>query len=368
MSHYEERLLRDLNWIRDAVSNMGLEVRKALSDSVTALMTGDNDLAFQTVLHDQVVNRRVEALDKRCHAFVARHLPSAGHLRFISSVLRINLAIERIGDYAVTICREAVRLSAPPPEVVRRDLEFFASHTDTLLKQTFEALQSSNAELARNVKDGGTKISSIYDRAAENLVLEGEKGGHQTPDLFSYLVILGRLGRACDQAKNICEEVVYAVTGEVKAPKVFRVLFVDESNSCSGLMAVTCARRLFGDRATFSSAGVSPEAGLSSDFIDFMRGRGYSTEDLKPSAVDATPEGLSKFHLIIGMRGGLLQKIAPFPHRVVKLTWPIPSCTELVASGQSPQAAFATVHDCIEKELTSLKEVLIGEGPLQDGE
>lgn len=369
MSHYEERLLRDLNWIRDEISDMGLEVRTALSDSVKALMTGDHDLAYQTVLHDQVVNRRVEALDKRCHAFVARHLPSAGHLRFISSVLRINLAVERIGDYAVTICREAVRLAEAPPELVRQDLGLFAQHADALLGRAFEALRTSDPELARGLKVGGTKISTIYDRASENLVLEAEKSGHEITDLFSYLVIFGRLGRACDQAKNICEEVVFSATGEVKKPKVFRILFLDETNSCSALIAVACARRLFGDSATFASAGLNPEVGSSPGFDDFMRSQSYPLEAPRPEeAVELTPEGVAKFHLIIGLQSGLLQKIGAVPHRVVELTWSIPSCAELTDSGQSPKDAFATVHNCIEKELKNLKEVLIGEGPVQDGE
>ena len=52
-----------------------------------------------------------------CHSFVARHLPSAGHLRFVSSVLRLNVALERIGDYAVAIC---TRVGAALREARRR--------------------------------------------------------------------------------------------------------------------------------------------------------------------------------------------------------------------------------------------------------
>ena len=54
-----------------------------------ALLTLDRDLAYATVLGDKPINREIRELDRLCHAFVARHLPSAGHLRFVSSVLRL---------------------------------------------------------------------------------------------------------------------------------------------------------------------------------------------------------------------------------------------------------------------------------------
>ena len=54
---------------------------------------------------------------------LARHLPSAGHLRFVSSVLRIDLELERIGHYAATICREALQLEQRPPQPLLSDFE-----------------------------------------------------------------------------------------------------------------------------------------------------------------------------------------------------------------------------------------------------
>ena len=57
----------------------------------------DNELAYLTVLGDNPINRNSRKLDSLCHAFIARHLPSAGHLRLMSSIVRVNVALERIG-------------------------------------------------------------------------------------------------------------------------------------------------------------------------------------------------------------------------------------------------------------------------------
>jgi phosphate transport system protein len=85
VSHYEKRLEQDVSEIREGVQRVGDEVRKALADSVRALLSGDRDLASRTILGDLPINREIRALDHRCHAFVARHFPGAGHLRFVSS-------------------------------------------------------------------------------------------------------------------------------------------------------------------------------------------------------------------------------------------------------------------------------------------
>ena len=128
-SHYEERLQRDLDWIQDLVGVVGNRLVQTIQDAATAVLTCDNQLAAQTIIGDYTINRQTRELDRLCHAFVARHLPSAGHLRYVSSVLRLNIALERIGDYGATISRTAVQLSEPPPSAVSRDIEMMAEQS-----------------------------------------------------------------------------------------------------------------------------------------------------------------------------------------------------------------------------------------------
>ena len=98
MSHYEERLQADLDEIRERVKAVGDEVIDAVGNACRSLLNVDRALAAETILGDLPVNREIRAIDQRCHAFVVRHLPSAGILRFVSSVLRLTVAIERIGE------------------------------------------------------------------------------------------------------------------------------------------------------------------------------------------------------------------------------------------------------------------------------
>ena len=97
MSHYEERLEQYLTRIITTVRDLGERVEVAVDRAVRALLTSDHDLSSAVIVGDLPINRDVRNLDRLCHVFVARHLPSAGHLRLVSSVLRLNIAIERTG-------------------------------------------------------------------------------------------------------------------------------------------------------------------------------------------------------------------------------------------------------------------------------
>ena len=112
--HYEEQLEKDLATIRAEIKAMGERVQTAVTNAVHALLTANRALSNQTILDDGHINRDLRRVNHLCHVFVARHLPSARHLRLISSVLQASIALERIGDYAVTICREQKQLSEPP--------------------------------------------------------------------------------------------------------------------------------------------------------------------------------------------------------------------------------------------------------------
>ena len=98
MSHYEERLERDLTAVRKQVADMAVLVETAVRNAMHALQTGNHKLASATIIADHAINRTMRSIDDLCHKFIALHLPTAGHLRMLSSVIRANIELERIGD------------------------------------------------------------------------------------------------------------------------------------------------------------------------------------------------------------------------------------------------------------------------------
>ena len=162
MSHYEKRLENDLSHIREQVRLLAGRVETAVKNAVHALLTGDKELASRTILADGHINRAMREIDSLCHSFIAVHLPSAGHLRLTSSIFRANILLERIGDYAVTICREMFQLSAPPEGAAARGVELMAHEARHVLQQAVQAFDESNVEMARATAPMAEEVQATF--------------------------------------------------------------------------------------------------------------------------------------------------------------------------------------------------------------
>jgi hypothetical protein len=167
--------------------------------------------------------------------------------------MRINIALERIGDYAVTICREAVQLPKVPEGILARELELMSKEARQMLHQAMEAFADQNAEAAKATMTMADQMDQAFDTVVDELT--GTNGEWTKHDIFALLVIFHELERVSDQAKNICEETVFAATGEGKAPKVYRVLFLDQDNAGISKLAESLGRKSYANYVVFASAG-----------------------------------------------------------------------------------------------------------------
>ncbi|MCP3964176.1 MAG: hypothetical protein GY719_40620 [bacterium] len=360
MSHYEQRLAADLERIRGRVAGIGSQVEKAVADAMHALLIGDQEKSYRIILGDLPINREVRSIDRDCHAFVARHLPSAGHLRFVSSVLRLIVELERVGDYAATISREAVQLSEPPSGTVARDLELMADQSQRVLNQAMRAWNESNAELARGSIGMAKQAAGASHKVFEDLLREGKEDPRPLKDLFALLVIFNRLDRVVAQSKNICEETLFAVAGETKAPKRYRVLFIDEKNDCQSQLAEAFARKAFPKSGEYSSAGWAPAEALEPRCQLFMESHGLDTSELEPTLLEQRHEDLASYYVIVSFGGDPRAHIGQMPFHTVLLEWdagPDPT-------GLDQERAESTIEESyklIASRIRGLMETLRGE-------
>ena len=361
MSHFEERLQSDLEAIRAGIREVSDAIGVALKDAVHSLVVGDRALAAETILGDLPINRAVRELDRKCHAFVALHLPSAGHLRFVSSVLRLNVALERIGDYAVTICREMVQLSAPPPDHLLRDVDLIGDQVRKVYAQAMTAFLDGNAEMARGTIPMADQIETTFVKVFEDLLAEGEREGGTVRDLFALLVVINRLGRVGDQSKNICEETLFAVTGETKAPKVYRVLFVDSANSSYSRVAERYAAKAFPESGRFASAGWAPAAKNDARVDLFLKSHGLALDEAEPVALTDKVDEVAEYHVIVALEPGVREHLDPVPFHTVLVEWEVGPALEGLDSERF-DAALGSAFGEIRGRTQRLMETLRGEG------
>src|SRR3982750_4775301 len=109
--HYEESLQRDIDRIRRKVTERGALAEHALRSCLRALSERNRQLAYSVILRDQRIDELEKEIDRLCLEFIVRQQPVAGTLRFAYAAIKINLELERVGDYAESMARSILNLS-----------------------------------------------------------------------------------------------------------------------------------------------------------------------------------------------------------------------------------------------------------------
>jgi len=338
MSLLEKRLANDLQDIQGGILRLGRGVHKALSNAIRGLLAEDRELSYMTVLGDHPINREVDALNLKCHRFIAKHLPSAGHLRFISSSLRIIILIERLGDYAVTISREASQLETALEGSFKADLEKMSSDALSMLAQALEAYEKQDTSLAADTVGMAKKVDRDYVLAYSDLLVP-EGGNLSRSDQFGRLVIIRQVERVSDQAKNLCEEVIFATTGETKQRRRYRLLFLADTDDGATQMAVAICRKYHADRIQADSLGARHVDAVRSDVRELCESKGLDLSGLDPSTPYRDAGHWANHDVLVTINSDISDFVDHVPYGVVPVRWDIPGDASLettfqVISGQ----------------------------------
>lgn len=359
MAIYEKRLQADLTHIREQVGQMGEMAQKTLENAIHALLTGNHQLANDTVLADHPINRKMREIDHLCHGFIARHLPSGRHLRLISSIIRINIELERIGDYAVTISREALQLGHPLQGLMADETTIVAKEARLMLHQALSAFYADSAEKAKATQGMSGHLEFTLDGIYGHL-MSGEYT-QTNKDMFAIFAVLTQLKRTADQAKNICEETVFAVTGETKSRKVYKILFIDRHNSSLGPMAEAIARHNHPNSGRYSSAGAEPAQQMDPALSTFLDGHGMGLEDLRPKALELSFQELADYQVVISLQGPVRDYFSSVPFHTAYLDWDLGEPPEGLTR-DAAEKRYAEIHRELSFRIRDLMELLRGEG------
>ena len=356
VTHYEERLEQDLRSIREGVSRIGASVQDNLWDAVLSLTRFDRKRANHTILKDRAVNRATEALDHECHVFVVRHLPSAGHLRFVSAVLRANVALERMGDYSVTICREMLRLEKALPEDVAAEFDTLGAQVASAVRSATEAFVDGDVEGAAAGLGMARQVETLFRKVVHRLRALGESQALSTGDLFSLLICARVLKRASDQAENLCEQTQFAVTGATKDEKHYRLLFVDRDASIAK-MAEVFAEEAFPTEGVFENASTHPTEHYAPELVAFLQSRGVEIDDAPISVEQRMEQAKRHYHVIVGLGVDPVDYMDHVPFRTVVLRWDLEDAMKRSEAAEASER-YRTLHRAIADEVSGLMQEL----------
>jgi phosphate transport system protein len=362
-SHLEESLERDIERIRGEVRAMAAYAEHSLRDCVRAFVEGRRQLAYAVILRDQYIDEKEKAIDQLCLEFLVRQQPAGAHLRFAYSTIKINLELERVGDYAESVARQLVKLGRfdPPPEVLKQWIAEMADRAIPMLHDAVEAFVRQDPELAKKAMEIEPAVDALKRKFSSEIV-ELVREQKIPPEAIAPLQTIGRrFERVGDQARNVCMEVLYMCTGEyAKHPEAdtIRILFVDEHNTCRSQMAEAIATSLGQPRFVFASAGLEPGQ-IDDKTLSFLKEKGLDADHLAPKALYQVPD-LEKFQVAVGLAQKVREAFPRTPRKMVYMDWSLDDPSQFEGSAEEVRAAYEAAFDYLSSLIRDLVEAVLG--------
>jgi phosphate transport system protein len=207
---------KKLREIQDDILAMGSMVSKGILRSIDALKNRDLELVHQIIADDQKINNKRFDIEEKCIELIATQQPMASDLRTIIAILNITTEIERIGDYAVGIARIVRMIGDEPPLKPLIDIPRMAEQTVNMLRRSLDALMNRDVEAARKIAAEDDLVDHIYDQVFRELLTFMAEDPKTITRATRLIWVAHNLERAADRVTNICERVVFIVTGKME--------------------------------------------------------------------------------------------------------------------------------------------------------
>jgi len=211
-----ESFNRHLRELQDDVLVLGSMVGKAIERSTEALKKRDLELARQVIADDGNINSKRFEIEEKCIELIITQQPMAGDLRIIVAVLNIVVDLERMGDHAEGNARIAVMIGDEPPLKPLIDVPRMAQKTVEMLHRSLDAFIERDGEAAKKVSDEDDEVDQLYDQVFRELLTFMAEDTRTISRATRLIWVAHNLERSADRVTNICERVVYVVTGKME--------------------------------------------------------------------------------------------------------------------------------------------------------
>jgi phosphate transport system protein len=205
-----------LREIQDDILIMGSMVEKAITTSIKALKDRDIDLAQQLINDDSFINHKRFEMEEKCIRLIATQQPLAGDLRTIISVLNILTELERIGDYAAGIAKIALMIGCEEHLKPLIDIPRMADKTVIMLQRSLDAFIKHDAAAAKAVIAEDDNVDNLYDQVFRELLTFMIEDPKTITRATRLVWVAHNLERSADRVTNICERIIYIVTGKME--------------------------------------------------------------------------------------------------------------------------------------------------------
>jgi phosphate transport system protein len=206
---------QELEELEASLQEEGALVLRMLRSALNALARGDDELADEVISFDDEIDGRYLQIEEGVQSLLARQTPVASDLRLVLAVLRVNLHLERMADYCVTVAKLTKLMGGldVSDDAILNSLEDMGQRAEQMIRVALDAFSDRDVDKARSLQDLDELIDRANRRATEDVLSLGTSAEEREYGL-RMLVISRCVERIGDHAVDIGEQVAYLVTGE----------------------------------------------------------------------------------------------------------------------------------------------------------
>lgn len=215
---YKQHISGQFNAELDAVKNhlleMGGLVEQQVARAVECLLARDSGVAEEVVAGDEAVNDLEISIDEEVSRILARRQPAASDLRLVLAIAKVITDLERIGDEASKIARQAIKAAEEgghPRTFV--EIRHIGAHVGDMLRSALDAFARLDVDMAVEVVVADRDVDAEYATAMRSLVTFMMEDPRTIGPVLGQMWALRSLERVGDHAANIAEHVIYLVRG-----------------------------------------------------------------------------------------------------------------------------------------------------------
>jgi phosphate transport system protein len=198
----------ELDALKDRLLIMANHAEAAVSQSVNALLQRNDNLAQQVRKNDRVIDRFEVEIDDLVVQQLAK-APLATDLRLMTVIIKVSHNLERVGDEASKIAKQAINLCNEPTIKIKPDLARITSLAMEMLKGSLDAFVNQDSLAARTLIPRDRQVDALNREIHEMLANHMVEHPETIRRCLHWMVASKSLERIADHATNIAEEVVY---------------------------------------------------------------------------------------------------------------------------------------------------------------
>ncbi|MFJ7666054.1 phosphate signaling complex protein PhoU [Lysinibacillus sp. NPDC097195] len=209
-----ERFEQELKEIQGQFVEIATRSIDALKTAFEALLEQNLEQSLKVLEDDLMINRLEEEINDRVILMIAKQQPVATDLRRLMVLVKAASDMERVGDYAVNIAKETIRLGKQPLVFPTTNLQTMCNKTVEMLESIITAFREEDTVRAKEIAELDDYVDDLYGATVTLLLRAGAENPSHISQITHLTFVCRYLERSADHATNIAEHLFYLIKGK----------------------------------------------------------------------------------------------------------------------------------------------------------